>query len=111
MRDLVHLAVEENLDIIKAGLDPQKIAEVSLAYRVSLVQYLTWLDSKKITKIILSRREMLDEYFGIQINRDGLVECLPLLLPGYVPNIDMLPVFLMHLGPNVCVPFEGYELM
>ncbi|KAF8601503.1 DNA mismatch repair protein MutL [Ceratobasidium sp. AG-I] len=82
VHDLVHLAVEENLDIIKAGLDPRKIGE-------------------KITKLILSRREMLDEYFGIQINEAGLVECLPLLLPGYMPNIDMLPVFLMHLGPNV----------
>lgn len=51
---------------------------------------------------------MLDEYFGIQINEDGLVECLPLLLPGYMPNIDMLPVFLMHLGPNVGAQLQIY---
>lgn len=49
----------------------------------------------------MSRREMLDEYFGIQINETGLVECLPLLLPGYTPNIDLLPTFLIHLGPRV----------
>lgn len=29
VHDLVHLAVEENLDIIKAGLDPRKIGDVS----------------------------------------------------------------------------------
>lgn len=29
VHDLVHLAVEENLDIIKAGLDPRSIGEVS----------------------------------------------------------------------------------
>ena len=54
---------------------------------------------------------MLDEYFGIQINEDGLVECIPLLLPGYMPNIDMLPVFLMHLGPNVRARFQIYTPM
>jgi DNA mismatch repair protein MLH1 len=46
---------------------------------------------------------MLDEYFGIQISEAGLVESLPLLLPGYTPNIDLLPAFLMHLGPRVSI--------
>ncbi|KAG8697369.1 DNA mismatch repair protein [Ceratobasidium sp. 394] len=82
LRDLVHLAVSENPDIVEAGLDPNKI-------------------SKKITRILLSRREMLEEYFCILINGEGLVEQLPMLLPGYTPNIDSLPDFLMHLGPRV----------
>ncbi|KAF8755504.1 DNA mismatch repair protein MutL [Rhizoctonia solani] len=71
LHELVHLAVEDDLDIQKAGLDPKKIGD------------------------------MLEEYFGIQISEDGLVQSLPLLLPGYTPNIDLLPVFLMHLGPRV----------
>ncbi|KAG8762754.1 DNA mismatch repair protein [Ceratobasidium sp. 423] len=82
LQELVHLAVEDNTDIHKAGLDPKKIGN-------------------KIIKIIMGRREMLDEYFGIRINEDGLVQSLPLLLPGYTPNIDLLPMFLMHLGPRV----------
>ncbi|CAE6486563.1 unnamed protein product [Rhizoctonia solani] len=82
LQELVHLAVEDNTDIHKAGIDPKKIGN-------------------KIIKILLDRREMLDEYFGIQISEDGLVQSLPLLLPGYTPNIDLLPMFLMHLGPRV----------
>ncbi|KAG9092123.1 DNA mismatch repair protein [Ceratobasidium sp. 370] len=82
LRDLVHLAVSENPDIAEAGLDPIKI-------------------SNKITGILLNRREMLEEYFCILINGEGLVEQLPMLLPGYTPNIDLLPDFLMHLGPRV----------
>ncbi|CAE6465018.1 unnamed protein product [Rhizoctonia solani] len=82
LHELVHLAVEDNTDIHKAGLDPKKIGD-------------------KIVRILIDRREMLDEYFGIQISEDGLVQCLPLLLPGYTPNIDLLPIFLMHLGPRV----------
>ncbi|ELU45202.1 DNA binding protein [Rhizoctonia solani AG-1 IA] len=82
LHELVHLAVEDDLDIQKAGLDPKKIGD-------------------KIISILMRRREMLEEYFGIQISEDGLVQSLPLLLPGYTPNIDLLPVFLMHLGPRV----------
>ncbi|KAJ1301984.1 hypothetical protein OPQ81_000819 [Rhizoctonia solani] len=82
LHELVHLAVEDNTEIHKAGLDPKKIGN-------------------KIIKILMNRREMLDEYFGIQISEDGLVQSLPLLLPGYTPNIDLLPMFLMHLGPRV----------
>ncbi|QRV82138.1 DNA mismatch repair protein Mlh1 [Ceratobasidium sp. AG-Ba] len=82
LRELVHLAVSENSEINKAGLDPLKIGD-------------------KITRILLGRREMLEEYFCISISSEGLVEGLPMLLPGYTPNIDMLPVFLMNLGPRV----------
>ncbi|KAG9118396.1 DNA mismatch repair protein, partial [Ceratobasidium sp. 392] len=82
LRELVHIAVSENPDIVQAGLNPTKIGN-------------------KITRILLSRREMLEEYFCISINSDGLVEHLPLLLPGYTPNIDLLPDFLMNLGPKV----------
>ncbi|CAE6466175.1 unnamed protein product [Rhizoctonia solani] len=82
LHELVHLAVDDNIDIRKAGLDSRKIGD-------------------KIIHILTSRREMLEEYFGIQISEDGLVQSLPLLLPGYTPNIDLLPRFLMHLGPRV----------
>ena len=45
---------------------------------------------------------MLKDYFLFEITDDGLVESLPLLLKGYVPNLDKLPLFLMRLGPQVC---------
>ncbi|KAI0826460.1 histidine kinase-like ATPase [Irpex lacteus] len=55
----------------------------------------------KIVGIIMKRREMLRDYFLLEITEGGLVNSLPLLLKGYVPNLDKLPLFLMRLGPQV----------
>jgi hypothetical protein len=44
---------------------------------------------------------MLAEYFSLGITAEGAVECLPLLLRNYTPNLDKLPGFLMRLGPQV----------
>jgi DNA mismatch repair protein MLH1 len=49
----------------------------------------------------MDRREMLSEYFSLNISDDGLVETLPLLLRNYTPNLDKLPLFIMRLGPQV----------
>lgn len=54
-----------------------------------------------ITDTLVSRRDMLAEYFSFCISADGRVETLPLLLQDYVPNLDRLPLFLMRLGPQV----------
>ena len=47
------------------------------------------------------RREMLSEYFRLTITDEGLVQTLPLILKGYTPNLDKLPLLLMRLGPQV----------
>lgn len=56
---------------------------------------------QKIVNIVMSRREMLKDYFLLEITEDGQVESIPHLLKGYVPNLDKLPLFLMRLGPQV----------
>ncbi|KAF9003434.1 histidine kinase-like ATPase [Cyathus striatus] len=55
----------------------------------------------KIEEILMSRREMLSEYFSLNISKSGNVESIPLLLRDYIPNLDNLPGFLMRLGPQV----------
>jgi DNA mismatch repair protein MLH1 len=52
--------------------------------------------------MILARRDMLAEYFSLNISESGLVQSIPLLLRDFVPNLDYLPMFLMRLGPQVC---------
>ncbi|KAF9041304.1 DNA mismatch repair protein MutL [Panaeolus papilionaceus] len=56
---------------------------------------------EQIFKILLDRREMLLEYFSLDITEEGDIKSLPLLLQGYIPNLDNLPNFLMRLGPQV----------
>jgi len=54
-----------------------------------------------ITALLIDQREMLQEYFAMNITENGNVESLPLLLSNYTPNLDRLPLFLMRLGPQV----------
>ncbi len=46
---------------------------------------------------------MLLEYFSMTITENGELVTLPLMLKGYTPNLDKLPIFLLRLGTEVCV--------
>ena len=50
---------------------------------------------------LLSRRDMLAEYFKLDFAEDGMLHTLPLLMKGYMPSIAKLPTFLVRLGPHV----------
>jgi DNA mismatch repair protein MLH1 len=50
---------------------------------------------------LISRREMLKEYFSMEISNEGQLMSIPLLLKGYVPSLTKLPRFLLRLGPFV----------
>lgn len=50
---------------------------------------------------LMSRKEMLKEYFSIEISDEGQLISIPLLLKGYVPSLIKLPRFLLRLGPFV----------
>ncbi|GAD97107.1 conserved hypothetical protein [Paecilomyces variotii No. 5] len=54
-----------------------------------------------VTKTLLDRRDMLNEYFSLDISGDGHLISIPLLLKGYVPSLAKLPRFLLRLGPYV----------
>ena len=50
---------------------------------------------------LLSRREMLAEYFALEISEDGELLSIPLMVKGYMPSMAKLPNFLLRLGPHV----------
>ncbi|KAJ5107000.1 hypothetical protein N7456_003675 [Penicillium angulare] len=54
-----------------------------------------------VSQSLIERREMLNEYFSIQISEDGDLLTIPLLLKGYTPSLAKLPRFLLRLGPYV----------
>jgi DNA mismatch repair protein MLH1 len=56
---------------------------------------------EKVFDQIMSRKDMLREYFSLEITDSGQLEAIPLLLRGYVPCIAKLPTFLLRLGPFV----------
>jgi DNA mismatch repair protein MLH1 len=54
-----------------------------------------------IYQLVVSKRELIKEYFNMDISEKGVVESIPLLLRRYTPDLDRLPLFLMRLGPQV----------
>lgn len=54
-----------------------------------------------ISNQLIERREMLQEYFSLDISPDGDLNTIPLLLKGYTPSLAKLPRLLLRLGPHV----------
>ena len=63
--------------------------------------------AQAVHKQLLSRREMLSEYFSVEISEDETLVSLPLMLKGYMPSLAKLPRFLVRLGPFVDWTDEG----
>ncbi|OCF38700.1 DNA mismatch repair protein MLH1 [Kwoniella heveanensis CBS 569] len=82
LRELLHLAAEDEPGILEAGLEIDEVVE-------------------EIATLLTDRKEMIDEYFSLSISDNGKVETLPMLLTGYTPNLDRLPHFLLCLGTRV----------
>lgn len=57
---------------------------------------------EKVYTQLMNRKEMLREYFSIEISDSGELEAIPLMLKGYMPCMAKLPTFLLRLGPFVC---------
>lgn len=55
----------------------------------------------KATEQLVERREMLSEYFSLEVSPAGELISIPLLLKGYTPPLVKLPRFLLRLGPAV----------
>ena len=44
---------------------------------------------------------MLDDYFSLEIDKDGNLHTIPQLLEGYIPFFGGLPIFLLRLATEV----------
>ncbi|GAA5990002.1 hypothetical protein JCM5350_002364 [Sporobolomyces pararoseus] len=52
----------------------------------------------KIHNRLVEAKEMIDEYFSIEINDQGELASLPVILPGHAPSLEKLPLFLLRIG-------------
>ena len=83
VKDLVSLAaVQEQSTAADEGVSWTKVPEL-------------------VERQLLERRDMLQEYFSLEISPDGSLLSIPLLIKGYTPSLAKLPRFLMRLGPCV----------
>ena len=49
-----------------------------------------------MTQMLVSKSALLDDYFSLEIDEEGHLRTIPLLLPEYVPYFGKLPLFLMR---------------
>ncbi|KAK3944903.1 DNA mismatch repair protein Mlh1 [Diplogelasinospora grovesii] len=54
-----------------------------------------------VAEQLIERRELLQEYFSLEISPAGELLSIPLLVRGYTPPLVKLPAFLLRLGPKV----------
>lgn len=54
-----------------------------------------------VVETLVSRRDMLAEYFSLEFTEDAELLTIPLLVKGYTPSMAKLPNFLLRLGPHV----------
>ena len=57
--------------------------------------------TRKVERQLIDRREMLQEYFSLDLSAEGELHSVPLLIKGYTPCMAKLPRFLLRLGPNI----------
>lgn len=90
--------------LINPGLSIHELALMSLDLPES--QWTEQDGSKEeiarfLSDLLVSKREMLEEYFSIEISESGELLSLPYLLHGYEPPFLRLPMFLLRLGTDV----------
>ena len=93
--DLLRIAAEAEKESHKAQRQQQKRGEAEEENEI-------FTNAPEIVaNTLIERREMLDEYFSLQISEDGDLISIPLLLKGYLPSMGKLPRFLLRLGPYI----------
>ncbi|KCV73281.1 hypothetical protein H696_00823 [Fonticula alba] len=55
----------------------------------------------KLAEVLLARASMLQAYFGIGIDEQARLTHLPVILPGHLPVLARLPIFLCRLAHHV----------
>jgi len=57
--------------------------------------------ARDATNILVSRAVMLNDYFSIEMDTDANILSIPLLLEGFLPDLDGLPLYLLRLASEV----------
>jgi len=54
-----------------------------------------------VADLLTNKRQMLQDYFRMTIDKDGNLLTLPQILPSYIPEIGLLATFILRLGTEV----------
>lgn len=60
------------------------------------------------TELLKQKAAMLEEYFCINIDQEGNLMRLPVILEQHTPDMDHVPEFLLSLANDVCLYLVSY---
>ncbi|CCX05135.1 Similar to DNA mismatch repair protein Mlh1; acc. no. P40692 [Pyronema omphalodes CBS 100304] len=89
IQELLQIAAEQERQFEKAEREERRGNGVANALCCQIIE-----------KLLLDKRVMLRDYFSVDINDEGELVSIPMLLKGYTPCLGKLPSFLLRLGPN-----------
>ena len=55
-----------------------------------------------MVNLLKGKAAMLLDYFSLEVDNKGCILTLPLLLDGFIPNLNGLPMFVLRLASEVC---------
>lgn len=86
-------------------LNLNELLQTAVAQAEALEQHdadLEWRQvAPAVSEQLISRRDMLAEYFSLEISDQGELLAIPLMTKGYMPSLAKLPSFLLRLGPHI----------
>jgi DNA mismatch repair protein MLH1 len=86
-------------------LDLRELLTVAASHEMNNMERDDQFDWEEVVTVVheqlINSRNMLGEYFSLEISEDGKLMSIPLLMKGYMPSMAKLPQFLLRLGPYV----------
>lgn len=89
-----------NFDYIRFSQPLSLKKLLSTYFEVNKIEQTTlYIDN--MIELLMSKYEMLDDYFSIKLNENNEIETIPILIDNYQPNFAYLPEFIYLLINNV----------
>ncbi|KAF9542596.1 DNA mismatch repair protein [Mortierella hygrophila] len=88
IKDMVRMALDDEQELMEKDKWPEELKPKDEI-------------AQTVANTLVSRKEMLKEYFSICITDDGKLSAIPMIIRGYVPNLEKLSDFLWRLGSEI----------
>ncbi|KAF9339200.1 DNA mismatch repair protein [Linnemannia elongata] len=88
IKDMVRMALDDEQELMEKDEWPEELKPKDEI-------------AQTVANTLVARKEMLKEYFSICITDDGKLSAIPMMVRGYVPNLEKLSDFLWRLGSEI----------
>ncbi|KAG0379446.1 DNA mismatch repair protein [Mortierella sp. AD032] len=88
IKDMVRMALDDEQELMEKDEWPEELKPKDEI-------------AQTVANTLVARKQMLKEYFSICVTDDGKLSAIPMMVKGYVPNLEKLSDFLWRLGSEI----------